>query len=496
MKQSTTESPDRVSTKVDVEDLGTCIKKLTITVLGSDVSDQLTGSMDTLVMEAAIPGFRLGRAPRRLVEKKFGSAMRKEAKGQIVAGAFSDAIDQTKLNVIGDPEPGDELDGLEVEPGKDFVFSVTVEVAPEFELPDFDGLEIFKPLLEATDENADDYITRLQLNEGKLQAHDKVGPGDYCVGHGILRDEEGEVHLDVPGAVIQCPPEGEGPGGQILGIKVDDFAKQLGSPTAGDQVTIKVVGPESHETEKIRGKDLTIEFNVEQVQHIVPATVDELVQKFGLENEKQLRESVMLRLNQRAVVEQQSVMRKQVTRHLIDGASFEVPERITARQSARNIERARLELLYRGVDASETESRLADIRSSSSEVAQRELKLFFVLQKVAGEMSIEVTDEEIMGRIAQMASERGERPEKLRKELMQRNQISMLAQQIREHKALDAVVNKAKVVEVSPEEFSVKLKAKWGDDEGELDGASKGKSATTTKKKTKKKVKKKTSTKS
>ena len=209
----------------------------------------------------------------------------------------------------------------------------------------------------------------------------------------------------------------------------------------------------------------------------------------------------MLRLNQRAVIEQQSAMRRQAARALIEGADFELPERITTRQAGRNIERARLEMLYRGLDEAETESRLAEMRASSTDVAQRELKLFFVLQKVSGEMGIEVADEEIMGRIAQMASERGVRPEKLRKQLMQRNQIQTLAQQIREHKALDAVVSKASVVEVSPEEFNAKLKSKWGDEADELEGVSpgSGKSASkpaAVKKTTKKKVKKKASKKS
>ena len=500
MNKTATDSPDKVSTKVEVEDLGPCLKKLTITVSGDEVSDQLNGSMDTLAMEAAIPGFRPGRAPRRLVEKKFGQAMRKEAKGQIVAGAFTDAIDQTKLEVIGDPEPGDELESMEVAAGSDFVFSVTVEVAPDFTLPEYQGLEIFKPLFEATSEHADDYIARLQMNDGALESHDVAGPGDYCVGHGIIRDDKGEVQLDVPGAVIQCPSESEGPAGQILGIQVEDFADQLGTPKPGDLVTVKTIGPESHENEELRGQQLTIEFNVEQVQHIVPVSVDDLVPKFGLENEQQFRESVMLRLNQRAVIEQQSAMRRQAARALIEGADFELPERITTRQAGRNIERARLEMLYRGLDEAETESRLAEMRASSTDVAQRELKLFFVLQKVSGEMGIEVADEEIMGRIAQMASERGVRPEKLRKQLMQRNQIQTLAQQIREHKALDAVVSKASVVEVSPEEFNAKLKSKWGDEADELEGVSpgSGKSASkpAAKKTTKKKVKKKASKKS
>lgn len=493
MADSTTDATDQLNCDVKIEEQGPCRKQLTITVPAESVDDQLTGSMDALVQEAAIPGFRPGRAPRRLIEKRFGSAVRNEAKGQIVASAFSEAVQQHDLRVIGDPEPGEDFENLEVTPGSPMVFTVTVEVAPEFDLPDFSSLKVVKPLFEATDEHVDNYIERLQTNEGSLEDHDDAAPGDYLIGHGIIRGEDGTVHLDVPGAVVQRPEDGEGPEGQILGIKVEDFGEQIGAPKKGDVLSVKTTGPESHEQEELRGAPLTIEFNVEQVQRILPMAVEDLVTQYGLESEQQLREMVTLRLNQRALVEQQSAMRRQVSRHLIENADFEVPENITARQAARNLERARLEMLYQGAEEQDIESRLADMRASSNLVAQRELKLFFVLQKIAAESNIEVTDPEIMGRIAQMASERGVRPEQLRKQLIERNQVQGLAEQIREHKALDAALSQATLVESSPEDFRSELEKIWGEGAADMEAAPASAVKKVVKKKTQKKASKKTS---
>ncbi len=469
---------------VDIEDLSPTQKKLSITVSGESVADQIGGALDTLSEEATIPGFRRGRAPRRLVERKFGSTVRSEAKSQIIATAFSEAIEEHKLRVVGDPEPEEKLDELEVEPGTPLTFTVIVEVIPEFELPDFDKIEVMKPLIEPKDEDVDAQIERMGVNEGELESVDAAEPGDYCIGDGAMVESGGEELLNVPGAVIQVPTEDQAPEGQILGIKVDDFSKQVGSPKEGDELTIKATGPEGHEREDIRGKDLTITFKVNQVQRIIPKSADELVAALGMESEQQLREALMLRLNQKAMVDQQSAMRQQIADYLIDACEFEAPEKVTARQAERNLQRARMEMLYRGVDESEIEQRLADIRSGSGDRAARELKLFFILNKAAEELSVDVADEEILGRIAQMAAERGERPDKLRQEMVKHNQIGNLAAQIREHKTMDAVLAKASVKEVSVEEFN----AARG---GESSGSGSAPKKKTTKKKTKKKTAKK-----
>ena len=121
---------------------------------------------------------------------------------------------------------------------------------------------------------------------------------------------------------------------------------------------------------------------------------------------------------------------------------------------------------------------MAELRSSSDDVAVRELKLFFVLDKAAESLDVKVTDGEINGRIAQIAAQRGERPEKLRQDIINRNQVGMVFQQIREHKTIDAILAKAKVTEMSVDDFNAAMKAsggegaeRWGGGEGEKKSA-------------------------
>jgi trigger factor len=441
---------------VTVEDAGPSLKKLTIEVPAEVVDEKLSGSVETIMVEAELPGFRKGRAPRRLIEKKFGGMIQSEAKKQLVATAYTEAVEQHKLKVIGEPR-SDELEAAELVAGSALSFTVEVEVQPEFDLPDLEGIGILKPAAEVDDEAVTAEIEKIRINEGDLEERDSSEPGDYITGHGIMNGPDGEEFYNIEGAVVRVPTDEDEGKGMILGVLVEDFAKQLGSPKAGDKVTVTATGPEHHEREELRGKKLTTTFEVSRIDRIIPAELADVVARTGFESEEQLRDAVKTRLSQRAIVQQQTAMRQQVAKALIEGTTMDLPQRLTAGQAERVLERRRMELMYRGVDPSEIETHMAELRAASAEVAQNELKLFFILNEAGEKLDVRVDEAEINGRIAQMAAEQGQRPEQLRRELIESRRITQVFQQLREHKTMDAVLAKAKVEEVSAEEYAKRI---------------------------------------
>lgn len=463
------------SNKVTIEDAGPCRKKINIEIPADVVSAKLNESLDTMMHEAPIPGFRKGRAPRRLIEKRFGSALRDETKRQLMSSAYAEAVEQNELKVLGEPS-SETFATAEVQEGKPLAFDVEVEVVPEFDLPSLEGIKVLKPSADVPDEQVDQEIEKLCINEGSLEQRDKPEPGDYLTGRGkmtaTINGDEKTFH-DIEGAVIRVPEADSDGKGMILGVMVEDFAKQLGQPKPGETATIKVKGPENHEVEEIRGADLTITFDVERVDTIIPAPLTDVVAKFGLESEAQLREGMVARLQQRAETQQKTVMRQQVMKFLLENTEFELPQRLTAGQAARNLERRRMELMYRGADPLQIEEHIAELRAASASDAVRELKMLFILAKASEELGVQIEEAEVNAMISQIALERGERPEKLRQELIQNNRVQALVQQIREHKTTDAILDKAEIEEVGVEEFNTRMQA-------EGDGAAKKK---TTKKK-------------
>ncbi|QQS09633.1 MAG: trigger factor [Phycisphaerales bacterium] len=449
---------------VKISDAGPSRKKIHIEIPAATVDEKLEDSMGTLVAAAALPGFRPGKAPRALVEKRFGQSVRGEAKNQLVAAAFSKAVEDHKLAVVGDPT-SESLAKIDLQPGKALSFELEVEVMPEFEMPAFDGLEILKPAIEVTDEMVQKELTNLCINEGELESRESAEAGDYCTGHAIMKGKDGTEFYNIPGAVIQVPPKDKNGKGMILGVVVDDFTKQIGSPKPGADLTVKVKGPENHEVEGIRNNDLTITFKVDRVDRIVQAAPEKMAELFGVADEKALRDAIRERLSERATVEQQSLMRQQVAKHLVEEIKMDLPQRLTAQQAVRTLERRRMELMYRGVKPAEIEEHMAELRNASAAVAVRDLKLFFVLSKAAEDLKVRVDDAEVNHRIFMMARERGVRPEKLRQELIQTNQVGAVFQQIRDHKTMDAILTKAKTKDVSLDEFNKKFSDKEGDAE-------------------------------
>ena len=447
-----------VRPSVKVTDAGPSLKKISFEIPAETVTARLREALDTVAGSAALPGFRAGKVPRSLIEKRFGAGAREETKNRLIAESYKNAIEEHKLKVVGDPT-NPEIEKLELVDGKPLAFDVEVEVMPDFELPKFEGISVRKPTLQITDEMVSKEVEKACVNDGTLESHTTPEPGDYLTGHAVMRAEDKTEFYNLNGAVVQIPAPDKGGKGMILGIMVDDFTRQFGLPKPGDTATIKTVGPESHENEKIRGVKVTITFKVERIDRIIPAAPDAVAKAHGFDSAEQFTDRVRTRMQQRVLVQQQAAMRQQVARWVMQNTSVELPKRLTATQSARNLERQRLELMYRGADPAQIEERMAELRAQSNENTVNELKLFFVLARIADELKVKVNDNDINARIAQMAFESGIRPDKLRQDLIAQQRIPMIFQQVREHKALDALLAKATITEVTAEEYDKEMAA-------------------------------------
>ena len=147
-------------------------------------------------------------------------------------------------------------------------------------------------------------------------------------------------------------------------------------------------------------------------------------------------------------------MRQQLYDYLAKSVDFELPKKLSAAQASRNLERQRIELLERGLMQTEVEEKLAEMREDSEANTQLRLKLFFVMHRLADNFEIEVSEQEINGRIASIAAQRGVRPDQIRSELSQAGRLADVSRVIREHKAADQAIAGAKIVEIPAEEWA------------------------------------------
>ena len=477
-----TPEAEKLEQTVKVEDAGPALKRLTIELPASRITDKIEDTYSTLRNDAVLPGFRKGRAPRRLLEKRFAESIQGDVKGQLLSESYSQAIEDEGLDVIGEPDVKD-IEELEVPESGPFTFSVEVEVTPTFDLPTLDGLKVQKKVSEVTGDDVAAEIEQYRERYGQMSAvaDATVAEGDYVesdvkVYAGQDAGDDAEVVLEHPGAYTLVHGKDKDFKGHVAGILIDDLGKQLAGKKTGETVSISMTGPESHENDKIKGQPITLKLALTRVHRLEPAAVEDLLPQFGLQSEDELKERLQTMIEQRNEQATTADMHKQVTEQLVDKAQLDLPEGLKGRQIERTLQRQQMELLYSGAQPEEIEEKLAEARSEGEESAIKQLKTFFILDKIAKDLEIEVQENEINGRIAMMAMQQQRRPEKLRNEMRQRGELEQLYLSIREQKTLDKIIEQADVTEVQ---------GKPGDEADKPKAAAKKKSS---KKKTTKKA--------
>jgi trigger factor len=403
--------------------------------------DEMFGELST---SAQVPGFRVGRAPRRLLEKRFGKEVTQDVRNAIIGESLGSAIEQADLKTMGEPDL--KLDDIELPDDGDMSFSFEVEVQPEFDLPKTDGIEVTREIFEVDNDRVDEYINNIREGQARYEKTDEPAhDGDAIVaaakitGEGIDH-EVSHANLRVAASMLE-------------GIALPELAETLKGKSAGDTVTLAKTVSENHGNEEWRGKDVEITLKVNEVHHrIVPEMNEEFATQAGFDNVEEFREFVASRLKARVDMEIQKSLRDQICKYLVANATFDLPEGVVQRHTQRAVQRRFVEMLQYGVPRERIEENLAELQAAAQEEATANLKLSFMLGRIADEQEIEVADAEINSRIAQMAAQYNRRPERLRQELASDGSLEQVAISLREEKALDTLLQAAKVNDATPED--------------------------------------------
>jgi len=433
---------------IRIEDAGPGSKRVTVDIPRDRIDEKLRDSFKELRQQAAIPGFRVGHAPQKLIEKRFSSDVRDQVRGTLIRESYEQAVERNNLQVIGEPE-FDNPDDIKLPDEGNLTYTFQVEVQPEFMIPDLTTLTVKRPKIDIKEENIDQAMNNLREQQGALVPVEDRGvePKDYLTA---------DVHVKVDGEIVAHQHDAQlvARPGRIAGIEVADLEQQLAGMRPGETRTIKVHAPETHPNEQMRGKDAEIEVALKDIKRlelaeITPAFLADL----GFQTEDELRQALREQMVQKINEDIATAMREQVNRYLLDNTLLDLPQKLTGRQADRIVSRRAVDLMMRGMPREQVEGNIERLRTGAAEEGARELKLFFILQKLANDMNIDVDEGELNGRVATMAIQRGVRPEKLKQEMSKDGSLANLYVQLREQKAIDRVLEQAKIeeVEVKPE---------------------------------------------
>ncbi|MHC4362468.1 MAG: trigger factor, partial [Planctomycetota bacterium] len=180
-----------------------------------------------------------------------------------------------------------------------------------------------------------------------------------------------------------------------------------------------------------------------------PAPLDKaFFDKCGVEDETELREKVRDMLHGRLERQSRAEMTDQIYKYLLDNTDFDLPVDVVADHSTTLLQRQYSNLLMRGLSRDQVEQHMEQLRAGTEQQAKEQLKTFFIMDKIAEKLKIEVTEEEINGHIAQLAIQRGQRPERMREEMVRDGSLAQFRLQVREDKCIAKLLESAKITEV------------------------------------------------
>ena len=360
---------------------------------------------------------------------------------------FEQIDEEQDFDVLG--EPDFDPAKIELPDEGDLTFEYDVEIKPKFELPNLEGIRIEKPLFEITDERIDQAISDLQRRYGKIEEiTDEAAVEDDVVTADVSMKVEG---IDEP-ETLENHPVRVGKAA-LMGVMVEEMGKTLGGAKIGDTKKCSAEVSDTHEKEDYRGKKAEFTLEVKGIRRMVPAELNaEFFEQLGISDETELRQHLEDGLEREADREIRNLMAQQVYDHLDKAVEFELPTDLAARHADRFLQRRYYELLQQGVPAERMTENLEQLRASSSEQANMQLKMSFVMDEVADKLGIEVDTAEINGVVAQIAARYGRRPEKVRDEMKKEGRLESLASQLRDEKAIDKILESAEVVDAPVEE--------------------------------------------
>jgi trigger factor len=431
--------------KAEVVDLGPCKKRISVELEAAKVKEQYDTICTELRREAELPGFRKGRVPRSLLTSKFGKQIVADAKSKLIETSFRDVVKEKALEPVGEPEL--DVEKIEFDVGKPLSYQCEIEVKPVFELPECAGLKLERPADEVTAEDVEKALKSIRRRLAEVhpvsepaQAEDLVII-DYAVtveGKDAEKDQEHTVAVKED---------------RVLGLPFDLKAAELLGAKSGDQRKIAMELPVNYHIKEYAGKQAEVAIVVKDVKRPkLPEVTDELARKLGAESAEKLNASVRERLAADKKQEADEAVRSQAVDKLLAATKFELPEKLLARASAGNEARRHNRLAQMGVpgDALNDEAR-QEMQNVSREAAERELRAYLILEKLAKKHGFEASDAEVDGRLAELAARRGADPAVFRRHAEEHGEIEALRAEIAERKVLNFIVEKADIKKAGPD---------------------------------------------
>ncbi len=429
---------------------------LEIEVPKEEVNQALEKAYYKMRGKFVIPGFRKGKAPRKIIENRYGpEVFNEEVLDMLGDPAYRDAIKETKQEPISQPE----VEMVQLEKDKPLILKVNVEVKPEFELPEYKGVTIEKVKKEITNEDVDKYIDSLREQHARLVA----------VEEGELQEKDLAV-VDFMGTVEGEPFQGGEAENYSLQIGsntfIEGFEEQLLGATRGEKRDVKVTFPSDYYREELAGKEAVFNVEIKEIKRPqLPDMDDSFVQELQEEMStvEEFRADVLKRLTEDLERRQKVDLESRLIEQVAEGCAVDVPVSLVNREIENLLGEFEYYLRQQGISmdqyAQMVEGGKEKLIEERRGEAQKRAKANLMLDAIIKAEGFEATEEEIDERVRELMErfkvEEGS-VEETRQRFAMDGRLDMIKHEIRYRKAVDLLVDNANIVEITEEQAAEK----------------------------------------
>lgn len=432
--------------KVTVEHIGPCRKALKIEVPADAVETETRKIVGEFTRRARIPGFRPGKAPAGIVERQYAKEVLEEAREQLVPRAYREAIQQENLRPVAIVDVSD----VHLERGLPLVFKVTVDVHPEFTLPEYKGIPIKSRQVEVKDSDIEQVVTNLR----ERNAHFETVKGRAAATNDVVEIDYVGTWNGKPLSEVapQNPELAQGKDFWVLLVQgtplfLPGLPEQLEGIEVGQTRDTTVSFPPDYRVKAVAGKQVTYTVIAKGIrERKLPELNDEFVKTIGVESVADLRARIRENLSEAGVTAEQNRQKSEIVKWLADHTDLkELPQTMIEEEARHIIHDVVQENVRRGVAKDQIEANREDIFNRAAQSSADRVKLDYILGRIADEEKILVEDADVEKRIGEMAAQYGLPPQRLKADLEKRNTLDGLRHSIRMGKVLDTLLAAAVV---------------------------------------------------
>ncbi|MFH1856692.1 MAG: trigger factor [Candidatus Omnitrophota bacterium] len=422
---------------VEVKQTGISKVLLEIKVSETMVNDEFKRCCTQAAKEAEIPGFRKGKAPLEMVKAKFDSQIYQQALQNLVSEYYINALRERQVFPVEHPH----FEIKKFAEGNELIFTAEFEVRPEFEIPEYKGLKIDKRTTAIKPEEIDkgiDYLRETKAEFSSVLENRPVQEGDFLVA-------DYQCHVD--SKVVDNKKN------VLLSTKDTAFPKEfiegLVGSKIGDEKEINITLPPKFSDNKLAGRPAKFMIKIHDIKKKnLPQASEEFAKDMGFDSLEKLK--VIIEKDIKAQKENYAKihMREQAIQQLIEKTQFQLPENMLKEQTDMLVSNTKEKI--KAINPQRKEEDLNDetLAKKLRPEAEKQLKTFFIFDKIAEKENISVSEEELNDRLNILAVQSNQSVAALRKTLEEKELISQIEGQIKDEKILDFILNEAEIKEI------------------------------------------------